>query len=52
VPIYKDSIELDILDNGVNYERIPPWLWHKVGVVTVVKGNGDLEPFKVLRDAG
>jgi hypothetical protein len=25
----KDSVELYILDDGANDERIPPWLWHK-----------------------
>jgi hypothetical protein len=28
--IDEDSVELDILDNGANYERIHPRLWHKV----------------------
>jgi hypothetical protein len=28
--IDEDSVELDTLDNGTNYERIPPRLWHKV----------------------
>jgi hypothetical protein len=42
-------VELDILDDGANYERIPPWLWHKVQVVIAVKGDVDLRPFKVVR---
>jgi hypothetical protein len=40
--IDEDSVELDILDDGTNYERIPRRRWHKVLVVVVVKGNGDL----------
>jgi hypothetical protein len=48
-PIDEDSIELDVLDDGANYERIPPRLRHKVRVVTAVEGDGDLGPFKVLR---
>jgi hypothetical protein len=45
-------MELDILDDGANYERIPPQLWHKVWVVTAVIGNRDLRPFKVFGVAG
>jgi hypothetical protein len=40
--INKDSIELDILDDGANNERVPLRLWYKVWVVTAVKGDGDL----------
>jgi hypothetical protein len=47
--INEDSVKLDILDDGANYERIPPQLWYKVWMVTVVEGNGDLGLFKVLR---
>jgi hypothetical protein len=43
------SIELDVFYNGADYQRIPPWLWYKVWVVTVVDGNGDLRQSKVLR---
>jgi hypothetical protein len=39
-PIDKDSVELDILDDGANYERIPPQLWDKVRVVTAIKMMG------------
>jgi hypothetical protein len=39
-----NSVELDSIDNGANNERIPPRLWHKVRVVTAVKGDGDLIP--------
>jgi hypothetical protein len=39
--IDKDSVELDILDDGANYERILPWLWHKVWVaLKVLEGGG------------
>jgi hypothetical protein len=48
----EDSVELDILNDGANYERIPPRLWHKVRVVTAVEGDGDLRPFKVLGVVG
>jgi hypothetical protein len=47
--INKDSVELDILYDGADYERVPPWLQHKVQVVAVVKSNGDLRPSKVLQ---
>jgi hypothetical protein len=50
--IDEDSIKLDILDDGADYERIPPWLLYKVWVVAAVKGDGDLRPFKVLRGGG
>jgi hypothetical protein len=50
--IDEDSVELDILDDGADFERIPPWLQYKVWVVTVVKGDGDLGPLKVLRGGG
>jgi hypothetical protein len=43
--IDEDMIEFDILENGANYERVPPRLWHKVQVVAADKGNGDLRPF-------
>jgi hypothetical protein len=51
-PLARTRFELDILDPGANYERIPPRLWHKVWVVAVIEGNGDLRPFKVLRGGG
>jgi hypothetical protein len=40
--IDEDSVELDILDDGTDYKRIPSQLWHKVWVVNAVEGNGDL----------
>jgi hypothetical protein len=46
--IDEDLVELGILDDGADYERIPPWLWNKVWVVTAVEGDGDLGPLKVL----
>jgi hypothetical protein len=42
--INEDSVELNILDDGVDYKRVPPRLWHKVRVVTAIEGNGDLRP--------
>jgi hypothetical protein len=42
ISIDEDSVKLDILDDGANYERIPPRLWYKVWVVTAVKGDGHL----------
>jgi hypothetical protein len=42
--IDKDSVELDILDDGVDDERVPSRIWHKVWVVIAVEGDGDLEP--------
>jgi hypothetical protein len=50
--INEDSVELYILDDGANYERISPRLWYKVRVVIAVEGDGDLGPFKVLRVEG
>jgi hypothetical protein len=46
--IDKDSVELDIFEDGADYERIPPRLWCKVQMVIVVEGDGDLRPLKVL----
>jgi hypothetical protein len=44
VSMDKDSVELDILDDGDNNKRLPTQLWDKVRVVIVVKGDGDLRP--------
>jgi hypothetical protein len=46
--INEDSIELDILDDVADNGRLPPCLWNKVWVVTVIEGDGDLGPLKVL----
>jgi hypothetical protein len=46
--INKDSIELEILDDGANNERLSTRLWDKVRVVTVVEDDGDLGPLQVL----
>jgi hypothetical protein len=50
--IDEDSIELNILDDGADNEIIPRRLWNKVWVITVVKGDGDLIPLKVLGGDG
>jgi hypothetical protein len=50
--IHEDSVELDILDNGADIERILPWLPNKVRVVAAVEGDGDLRPLKVLGGGG
>jgi hypothetical protein len=50
--INEDSVELDILDDGANYERIPPRLRHKVLVVTTVEDDVGIRPLKVLRGGG
>jgi hypothetical protein len=42
--INKDSVKLDILDNGAGNQRVPTQLCYKVRVVTAVKGDGDLGP--------
>jgi hypothetical protein len=42
--IDKDSIELDILDDGADDERIPPQLCYNVWVAAVVEGDGNLVP--------
>jgi hypothetical protein len=42
-------VELEIIDDVANNERMPPRLWHKVRVVIVIEGNGDLRLFKLLR---
>jgi hypothetical protein len=43
--IDKDSVELDILDNGANDVMISLWHWYKVWVGTTVEGDVDLKPF-------
>jgi hypothetical protein len=48
----EDSIEIDILDDVADNNRIPPRLWHDVRVLTVVEGNGFLWAFKVLMGGG
>jgi hypothetical protein len=52
VSIDEDSVELDVLDNGVNYDRILPQLWHKAQVVAALEGDGDLRSLKVLKGGG
>jgi hypothetical protein len=42
--IDEESVELGMLDDGANYERMLPQLWHKVRVVAVVEGDRDLGP--------
>jgi hypothetical protein len=48
-PIDVDSVELDILDNGVDNQRVPTQLWDEVRVLTIVEGDGDLRPLQLLR---
>jgi hypothetical protein len=50
--IDEDSVDLYVLDDGANYKRTLPWLWHKVWVVATVEGNGDLRSLKVLGVVG
>jgi hypothetical protein len=50
--IHEHSIELNVLYDRVDYQGIPPQFWYKVRVVAAVKGNGDLEPSKVLGGGG
>jgi hypothetical protein len=45
-------VELNILDDGTNYERILPRLRHKVWVVAAIECDGDLGPLKVLGGGG
>jgi hypothetical protein len=45
-------VELYILDDGVDYERIAPQLQYKVQVVAAIEGDGDLRPLKVLEGGG
>jgi hypothetical protein len=40
----EDSVELYILDDGANDERVHTWLWYELRVVAAVKGDGDLIP--------
>jgi hypothetical protein len=47
-PIDEDSVELDILDNGANNQRVPTLLWDEVWVVAVIEGDGDLIPLQVF----
>jgi hypothetical protein len=48
-PIDVDSVELDILDNGVDNQRVPTQFWDEVRVLTIVEGDGDLRPLQLLR---
>jgi hypothetical protein len=48
----EDTVELDILDDGTDYERMPPRLRYKVRVVVAVEGDGDIKPLKVLGGGG
>jgi hypothetical protein len=50
--IHQYSIDLDILYDGADYQRVPPRLWDKFRVVATVDGDGDLEPSKVLGGGG
>jgi hypothetical protein len=50
--IDEDSVELDILDNGANYEKIPPWRWQKVGVALWSKVIGTSDHLRYLGVAG
>jgi hypothetical protein len=50
--IDEDSVELDILDDGADNERIPPQLWYKVCLVTTIDSDRDLGQLKVLRGGG
>jgi hypothetical protein len=50
--IHQYSVELDVLYDWADYQRIPPRLWNKVWVVTAVEGDGDLGPSKVLGGGG
>jgi hypothetical protein len=48
-PIDVDSVELDIIDNGVDNQRVPTQFWDEVRVLTIVEGDGDLRPLQLLR---
>jgi hypothetical protein len=50
--INKDSVELDILDDGANSERVLTWLLDKILIVTMVESDGDLRPLQVLEGGG
>jgi hypothetical protein len=50
--IYQHSIELDVLYNGANNQRVPPRHWNKVWVVTAIEDDGYLKPSKVLGCGG
>jgi hypothetical protein len=50
--IDEDSVELDVLNNGANYERIPPRLWHKVQVLLQSKVMGTSDHLRYSGVAG
>jgi hypothetical protein len=47
--INNDPVEIDILDDEDNNERVLTRLWDKFWVVTTVEGDADLRPLQVLR---
>jgi hypothetical protein len=43
-PLVEDSVELDVLDDGANNQRIPTQFQDEVRAVALVKGHRDLKP--------
>jgi hypothetical protein len=41
-------IELDVLDDGADNQRVPTQLWDKVWVVAAIEGDGNLRSLQVL----
>jgi hypothetical protein len=48
-PIDEDSVELGVLDDGADNQRVPTRIWDEIRVVTSIEGDGDLRPLQVLR---
>jgi hypothetical protein len=43
-PLDEDSVELDVLDDGANNQRIPTQFRDEVRAVASVKGHRDFKP--------
>jgi hypothetical protein len=42
--VHEDLGEPNVADDRIDDERVPPWAWHKVGVVASVEGDGLVGP--------
>jgi hypothetical protein len=38
--VHEDLGKPDVVDDGIDNERVLPWAWHVVGVVALVEGDG------------
>ncbi len=42
--VHEDLGEPNIADDWIDDERVPPWAWHEVGVVSSVEGDRLVRP--------